>query len=171
MKRKIVAGVFAAVVSAGLLGAAAAAVDPGQSGNICDPYNERTYTQTGYEWGTSDSGTISNSSGATVSRAIARSASGTASVTVSAEVQASGSVVIAEIQAKLGVSVTASVTLTKTDTFTVAVPAYSTVSYRDGLIKRTYIVTVRHIASNCKVSSTTYGTVVAPQKYAEVRNV
>ncbi|MFI6849693.1 hypothetical protein OG535_40595 [Kitasatospora sp. NBC_00085] len=172
MTKKAVAGVFAGAVLAGVVGAApasAADVDPGQSSNYCEPVTNRYYEQIGWDWSTSDSGTISNSSGASISRAIARTKSVTLSATASAEIQASADVFVAEIQAKLGLSVTVSATVTNTETFTVNVPAWTTVNYRDGIINRRFSVRVVHTYSNCG-TSTSWATASAPERYSEVNN-
>ncbi|MEE1782731.1 hypothetical protein PUR71_07330 [Streptomyces sp. SP17BM10] len=170
--KKAVAGVFAGAVLAGVVGAAPASatgVDPGQSSVYCEPVTNRYYEQTGWDWSTHDSGTVSNNSGASISRAIARTNTGTLSATVSAEVSVSGNVLVTEIQATLGLSVTASATVSSTDTFTVNVPAWTTVRYNDGIINRRFGVRIVHTYSNCQ-TSTSWGTATAPERYSEVYN-
>lgn len=172
MMKKAVAGMFAGAVVAGGVGAvpaSAADVDPGRSSDYCEPVTSRYYEQIGWDWKTSDSGTISNSSGASISRAIARTNSGTLTATAGAEISATVDTFIGEIQAKLGLSVSVSATVTNTETFTVNVPAWTTVSYRDGLIERRFSVRVVRTYSNCR-TSTTWATASAPERYSEVRN-
>ncbi|MEV0531571.1 hypothetical protein [Kitasatospora sp. NPDC050463] len=172
MMKKAVAGVFAGVLLAGVLGAApafAADVKPAPTSDFCEQVTNRYYEQIGWDWNSYDSGTISNSSGASISRAISRTKSASLSATASAEIQVSADVFVAEVQAKLGLSVTASVTLSATETFTVNVPAWTTVSYRDGIIQRRFSVRVVHTYSNCQ-TSTTWATASAPERFSEVRN-
>ncbi|KJY26846.1 hypothetical protein VR45_36095 [Streptomyces sp. NRRL S-495] len=144
-------------------------MDPGRSSDCYEPVTNRYYEQIGREWGASDSGTVSNGSGASISRAIARTKSATPSATASAEISATAEVFVAGIQAKLGLSVSVSATVTNTETFTVNVPAWTTVSYRDGLVDRRFSVRVVRTCSNCR-TSTNWATASAPERYSEVRD-
>jgi hypothetical protein len=131
----------------------------------CEPYDVRSYTQTSSVWYASDSGTLANNSGGTISKAFTHSSNQSLGSTVSAEVGASVSTVVAEVNAKLGVSVAVTASYTTSTTFTVTAPAHTTVTYRDGILKRTYSVKKVHTYSNC-AQATTYGTAWLADSYS-----
>ncbi|MEU5253220.1 hypothetical protein [Streptomyces longwoodensis] len=132
---------------------------------VCEVRDSRTYTQTGLSWYQYDSGTLVNSSAGTISKTFTHTINASLTTTVSAEVGLSVSGVVAEINAKVGVSVAVTASVTRGTTFTVTAPAHTTVSYKDGIAKRTYSVKRVHTYSNCH-QATTYGSVVAADNYS-----
>ncbi|KQX59420.1 hypothetical protein ASE09_03845 [Streptomyces sp. Root66D1] len=84
------------------------------------------------------------------------------------EVGLSASAVIAEVNAKFGISSSVTASYTTTTAFTVTAPAHTTVSYKDGILMRAYNVKRVHTYSNC-TTSTTYGKILAMDNYSEAR--
>jgi hypothetical protein len=144
-------------------GAAAGDVRP--YSEVCDVRDSRTYTQTGLTWYRYDSGTLANSSAGTISKTFTHTFTASLTTTVSAEVGLSVSSVVAEINTKVGVSVAVTASVSSSTSFTVTAPAHTTVSYKDGIAKRTYSVKRVHTYSNCH-QATTYGSVVAADNYS-----
>lgn len=133
--------------------------------SYCSPTDTRTYTQTSAAWYASDSGTLRNGSAGTITKSFTHTANRSLTSTVSAEVGAKVSIVVSEINAKLGVSVSVTAAYTTSTTFTVTAPAHTTVSYRDGILKRAYSVKRVRRDDNC-VIKTTYGTATMADNYS-----
>ncbi|MFE0778488.1 hypothetical protein [Streptomyces sp. NPDC058861] len=146
----------------------AATGDPSPQSEYCQPHDQRTYTSTGNSWYSYDSGTLKNTSGGTISKTFTHSSNKSKSTEVSAEVGLSASAVVAEINAKYGVSTSVTASYTTTTTFTVTAPPRTTVSYKDGIMQRSYSIKKVHTYSNC-TTSTTYGRVLAMDNYSEAR--
>lgn len=149
------------IASAGL----AHAADPRPNGEVCEVHDNRTYTQTSLTWYKFDSGTLVNNSAGSISKAFTHTFSASLTTTVSAEVGLSVDSVVAEVNAKAGVSVAVTASVSSSTTFTVTAPAHTTVSYKDGIAKRTFSVKKVHTYSNCN-QATTYGSVVAADNYS-----
>ncbi len=152
-----------AVVATGALPVASASAAP-----VCDVYDSRTYTQISSAWYAFDSGTLANKSAGTISKTYTHSGTASLSTTVSAEVGAKVSTVVAEVNAKLGVSVSATASYTRSTSFTVSAPPHTTVTYKDGILTRTYSVKRVHTYSNCQ-QRTSYGTVKAADNYSTAK--
>jgi len=147
---KFISGLLAVATSAGALLLAPSAA---HASEVCDYKFTRSYTSEGYSWVMSDGETIRNTSSATVSRKITYTIAGSLSTTVSGEIALKASGAVAEVNAKFGVSVSASVTITRQDEFSVTVPAHTSISYRSGIIKRKYHVVEKTTYSNCDTKS------------------
>lgn len=161
-------GVAAAALGA-LVAPTAAFADIRPMGIYCDPYTQRQYTQTAFAWYGFDSGTINNTSSGSVTKSFTHSKALSLGTTVSAEVGVKADVVVAEINEKVGVSVSVNAAYTTSTTFSVTAPAHTKISYKDGIAKRTYHVTVIQTYTNCDQRRTS-GTVVAADNYSEVKN-
>ncbi|MEU8433875.1 hypothetical protein AB0F18_13310 [Streptomyces sp. NPDC029216] len=164
-KTAVIAGVLALTcLSAG--NAVAATVDPSPQSEYCQPHDQRIYTATGTSWFSYDSGTLKNTSGGTISKTFTHSATKSKSTDVSAEVGLTVSGVVAELNAKFGVSTSVTASYTTSTAFTVTAPAHKTVTYKDGILQRSYSVKRVHTYSNCRTSAT-YGRVLAMENYSE----
>lgn len=138
----------------------------GTTGIYCDPTVNRYYTQTSWSWLSYDGGTIDNrNSGATLTKVYTHSSSYSYTTQVSAEVGVSAGVAVWEINAKLGVGVQVTGNYEYGTQFTVSAPPWTYVSYRDGVIQRTFSVRNVRTYSNCS-TSTWYGTVWAADNYS-----
>lgn len=147
---KLVGSTLAAVATIGVLGVAPTAA---HASSVCDPKFARTYTSEGYSWVHSDSETVKNTTAATFSRTISYTFAATLSTTVSGEVSVKAGIAVDEVNAKFGVSVSASVSVTKSDSFTVTVPAKTSIRYQSGIIKRKFHVVEKRTYSNCDTKS------------------
>jgi hypothetical protein len=133
----------------------------------CDPYTTRSYIPDGFEWDRYDSGTVHNPSAGTVAKSYTHTFNASLTTTVSAEVGITAGTAVAEINAKLGISVAVTASVTTSSTFSVSVPPYRTVSYKDGLAKRHYRVKTYTVYSNCG-ERTTWGSVTAADNFTWV---
>jgi len=73
--------------------------------------------------------------------------------------------VVAEVNTKVGVTVSAKAAYTTSTSFTVTAPPHTTVSYRDGIMKRPYSVKRVRRDDGC-ATTTTYGTAVMADNYS-----
>ncbi|MBD0736179.1 hypothetical protein BGM09_23965 [Streptomyces sp. CBMA29] len=121
----------------------------------CPPEDDRTYTQTASAWYGYDSGTLANNSAGTISKTYTHSSTKSLTTTVSSELQISANYVVAQVNAKLGLSTAIQASYTKSEAFTVTAPAHTTVKYKDGILKRTIRVKWDHTYSNCTVKTVT----------------
>jgi len=128
----------------------------------------RTYTPAGIAWYRYDSGSVVNNSAATVTKSFTHTFSASLTTTVSAEVGVEATVAVAEINSKLGISVAVTASVSRSTTFSVSVPPYKAVTYRDGLAKRFFNVTI-HNVSGCHEWDI-YGKVFAANNYTSITN-
>lgn len=163
--RTIIATVLAAVAGVTLGLASPAVAMP--NGPWCDQGATRYYTPAGYSWYRYDSGTINNNSSASMSKVYNHTFNASLSATVSAEVGVSAKYAVAEVNAKLGVSVNETMAITTSETFTINVGPYTSVTYKDGLVQRTYDVHIVYTYSNCSARDT-YGQVSAPDGQTDI---
>ena len=155
---KLVRPLVLSLATAGITVLAPATVT--QAAEACDPADKRTYTVIRSSWYAYDSGTLRNRSNGTLSKTYTHSTNKSLNTTKSAEVGGSVSSVVAEINAKFGISVSATASYTTSTSFTVKAPAHTSVSYKDGIKQRTYSVKRVHLDTRCR-TSTTYGSVQA----------
>lgn len=162
--QKLRAAGVALVTVAALSGGTLTVAAPAFAGEQCTPTTSRSYAQTSASWWfVAASGTVSNSNAREVREEVAIENSGTRSTTKSGEVSVSVDALVAEVNAKTSYSVNKSVTYTRGQKTTIVVGPRSTVVYKIGVMKRNFLVTQTHLASNCK-TTTTYGTLSAADK-------
>lgn len=134
----------------------------------CQPHDYRSYTSTGSSWHSYDSGVLNNPSAGTISKTFTHSSNKSKTTEVSAEVGLTAGAVVAEINAKYGVSTSVTASYTTSTRFTVTAPPRTKVTYKDGILQRSYTVKKVHTYSNC-TTRTTYGKVLAMENYSEAR--
>ncbi|MFI2430741.1 hypothetical protein [Streptomyces sp. NPDC018693] len=167
MQKMRAAGVALATALAVSGGALTVSAAPASAAERCNPQVSRSYAQTQSSWWfIAASGTVRNTTAQQVHEAVSYTQSGTRSTSVSGEISASASIVVAEINSKTSFSVDKSVTFTAGRTTTIVVGPRSTVRYKIGVKKRTFLVTEKRTYSNCKVV-TSYGTVTAADRTTE----
>jgi hypothetical protein len=171
--KKIAIALLGSVVSAGVVAAGGAPAAHGvtvrPNSVYCDPGYKRTYKQTSWSWYASDSGKIKNSSKATVHKSISYTFSASLGTTISASIGLSAKTAVAEINAQTSFSVTQTTSVTKSETFSVDVPPHSTITYRDGIVKRTFSVKQVQYFSNCDTRTKTT-TVRVGDRYTLVKD-
>lgn len=150
-----VAGALALTAITGGTAAASAPATPNT--DYCTPADQRYYQQTSSAWYAYDAGTLVNTSAGTISKTYTHTSTKTLTTTVAGDLGMSVDFVVASVNTKLNISAsnTASntATYTTTTTFTVTAPAHTTVSYTDGILKRTIFITWNHTYSNCTVKT------------------
>ncbi|MFI0944381.1 hypothetical protein [Streptomyces sp. NPDC021020] len=146
--------VASALALTAITGGTAAAAAPASPNTIyCPPEDDRYFQQTASSWYASDSGTLVNNSAGTITKTYTHTSNKSYSTTVAGDLGMSIDFVVASVNTKLNVSTSREASYTTTTTFTVTAPAHTTVSYRDGILKRTILITWYHTYSNCTVKT------------------
>ena len=154
MNRGKMIAVASALALTAITGGTAAAAAPARPHTpYCPPEDDRYYKQTASSWYASDSGTLVNKSAGTISKTYTHSSTHSLSTTVDADLGVSVDFVVASVNSKLHITATKTASYTTTTRFTVTAPAHTTVTYRDGILKRTIAVTWNHTYSNCTVKT------------------
>ncbi|MFE9220526.1 hypothetical protein [Streptomyces lavendulae] len=168
VRKFVTATAASAVFAGGLLGISAT---PASAGEDCDDVYKRKYTEISSQWHkVVASGVIDNRrSDAAVRQSIAAGSSASLKGSVEGEIGGKLDLAAAEISSKLGVSVEASVSISKGKTTTVVVPARKRVTYKIGIKKREYQVYVTHQFRNCHVSNS-WAKVTVADSYTETWN-
>lgn len=168
--KRIARSAGAVVVALGAMIAAVMVVPQAASASdYCEPQTTRSYRQTSFSWYAYDSGTLNNTSSGTISKSFTHTANKSFTTTVSSEAGASASLVVVEINAKLGLSVAVTASYTTSTTFKVTAPPHTTISYKDGIARRIFTISVVQTYSNCNKATRT-GSAQVADNYSEARN-
>jgi hypothetical protein len=161
----------AAVIAIATAATATTAVAPAHAIQYCDPEVKRTYTSAGSTWFVWDAGTIDNSkSSATLHKSFTHTVEGSFSTTVSGELGITAKTVVTEVNAKFGISATITAKVTTSTTFQITVPPHVKVSYKDGILVRTYKIKEVKTSSTCSVQTINGSSLVADM-YTQVKDV
>ncbi len=126
------------------------------------------YVQFGSDWGPSDSFTVANNTDRDGTETGSVTVTGSLSTTVSGEVGLQAGEAVAQLNAKFGVAVTLTATISQTYSFSVPVPAHKKVTGRAGIFILHYSVYEYQIDEKCNKNLVGTGTVDAVKKYAEL---
>lgn len=143
---------------------------PASASPYCDPHYARSYAKGSFAFTNYDSGTIYNSSGATVTKSYTHSESHSITSTVSAAMTVGVKTLIAEANATVSAGVAYTASYTNSTTFTVSAPPYTNVEYKDGVGVRSITVKEYYIYSNCNTGTPKYATLRGADNVSEVRN-
>lgn len=146
-------------VSVMTLAAPAAAISVAGSttsptGVYCEPAYTPFHTAAGSRWHAYDAGTLVNRSAGTISRTFTHSRSAAFSTTASAEVGASTKTIVAEVNAKFGISTSETASFTTFTSFTVTAPPWTRATYKDGILVRSHSARAVQTCSNCATRTT-----------------
>lgn len=168
VRKFVTAATASAVFAGGLIGLSAT---PASAGEVCDDVYKRKYTEISSTWyKVVASGVVDNRRGdASVRETVTAGMDASLKGSVSGEIGGKIDVAAAEISSKLGVSVEASVSISKGKSTMIVVPARKRVSYKVGIKKREYQVYVTHQFRSCHVSNY-WAKVTVADSYTETWN-